>query len=107
MDSEGYLLVADSSNSAIRRVSMDGDVTTLIRKEDDSIKNPLGICVNGEDIYVSDYGANWIKKISEGKVVPVFNVENPSGILWMDIYSLFLQRQTRSTEEVNALQDLE
>jgi serine/threonine protein kinase len=69
--------VADTGNGRLRRIVLDGEVTTLLdsgagrvafgKGSDGSIKfsNPGGVAVDGAgNIYVSDTGANCIRKIT-------------------------------------------
>lgn len=93
MSSDGCLLVADSVNYSVRKVTMDGVVTTLVGNgcgdvdgdlSQAKLKNLNGICINGEDIYVVNYSANAVKKISEGRVVSLRGVERPSGICFLN-----------------------
>lgn len=77
VDSDGSLLVADSLNLKIRRVSMDRVVSVFAGTGEKGEKDgdlseadftyPTGICRNGKDLYVVDGGR--VRKISEGKVV--------------------------------------
>lgn len=72
LDSDGSLLVVDSENYRIRRVSMDGVVTTLVGTEeysDEENMSPSQICRNGDVLYVSDFDADCVRKISNESVV--------------------------------------
>lgn len=52
VDSFGYIYVADSGNDSIRRIHHDGKVSTLKIK----VKQPQGLLVSGENLYISDTG---------------------------------------------------
>jgi sugar lactone lactonase YvrE len=72
--------VADTDNGRLRRIVLDGEVTSLLdagggkvvfgKGSDGSMKfsNPGGVAVDGAgNIYVSDTGANCIRKITGAK----------------------------------------
>jgi sugar lactone lactonase YvrE len=79
--SDGTIYVADADNMAIRRVTADGTVTTWagtmgVTGSLDGIGNqarferPIGIAIDpGGTLYVADYNANTIRKISPDRVV--------------------------------------
>ncbi len=81
IDRDGALLVADYNNNRIRRVSLDGTVTTLAGNGDYGAKDgpalassfayPVALAVDGEDgtIYVLEHGNNGVRKISADRVV--------------------------------------
>ena len=83
-DSEGNLFVADHINNCIRKVSVDGQVTTFAGKADQlgmadgtgeeaRFALPYGIAVDAADnIYVSDLGNRRIRKITRDRVVTTF-----------------------------------
>jgi hypothetical protein len=78
LDSEGFLLVADLVNHRVRRVSLDGSVSTFTGSgergnndgnlEEAQFKKPFNVCTNGADIYVVDSICG-LRKISNGKVL--------------------------------------
>lgn len=94
LDSDGSLLVADSRNSRIRRVSMDGVVTTVAGSGEQGDKDgelnqaqfnsPEEICRNGDVLYVADFNASCVKKISNGRVVSLRGIECPSGVAFLN-----------------------
>lgn len=89
MDVDGSLVVVDSHNDALRRVTMDGKVTTIAGKRrsgarvrpaipaeclcsDATFKMPHGVVVDGEGaIIVSDCGHRCLRKINNGVVTRI------------------------------------
>ncbi|WP_295672856.1 NHL repeat-containing protein [uncultured Mucilaginibacter sp.] len=80
VDTHGVVYVADTHNSMIRKITPDGNVTTLAGRPDAATKdhpgamvrfdNPYGIAVdkNG-NVFVSDWDKDQVKKVSpDGKV---------------------------------------
>lgn len=59
VDSSGCVYVADTDNGKIKKICS-GKVKTILNK----LKNPEGVAVFGNTLYVSDTGHNLIKKIS-------------------------------------------
>ena len=57
---------------------MDGDLSQA------QFMRPVAICRNGDDIYVSDYSANCVKKISNGNVISLKGIEYPTGITFLN-----------------------
>jgi len=96
---DGSLYVADSFNHKIRRISPNGDVSTLAGNIYENLDGPArsacfrvptDVAVDGRDgtIYVADFGNNAIRKISHGNVTTVrertgdaVQFNNPRGIL--------------------------
>ncbi len=79
-DPAGYLVVADSGNNRIRRVNLDGSVTTLAGTGEAGytdgpvgaaqFKDPAGVAVEPDGtILVADGGNEAIREIAQGKVV--------------------------------------
>lgn len=79
IDKSGNLYVSDQGNYAIRKISPEGDVTTIAGRgvmgyDNGSIAtatftNPRGIAVDDNgNIYVSEYYGHTIRKISNGQV---------------------------------------
>jgi sugar lactone lactonase YvrE len=70
LDGSGSLVVADSGNGAIRRVSPDGKVTTIAAK----FKTPMGVAVDQTGaIFVADSGLSRIRKVLPGGTVEPFS----------------------------------
>ncbi|TCD00198.1 T9SS type B sorting domain-containing protein [Pedobacter psychroterrae] len=71
VDANGNLYIADRMNDAVRKIAIDGTVSTLATI---NINRPWGIEVNpvSGDIYVSNYGNHQIMKISPAGVVTAF-----------------------------------
>lgn len=92
VDASGYVYVADSGNNRIRKISPDGDVTTLAGSgvagsQDDAnplaatFDDPRGIAVDssGSTVYVSDYKGHVIRSITATGVVTVAGLAGVSG----------------------------
>jgi len=81
VDGAGNVIVADMSNSTIRKITPDGQVTTLaglagVAGSEDGLAgnarfyNPFGVAVDGADnVYVSDSANNTIRKITPAGIV--------------------------------------
>ena len=91
-DKEGNLLVADTWNNCIRKISTDNGMVTTIAGcgegfvdgnalTEAKFNNPFSLAINDDIIYVSDTGNNAIRKISHG-IVSTFatGFKFPSGI---------------------------
>lgn len=83
VDTHGIVYVADTHNSMIRKITPDGNVTTLAGRPDTgTIKhpealsrfdNPYGIAVDkAGNVFVSDWDKDQIKKVSPDGKVSVF-----------------------------------
>ncbi len=69
-----YLVVADTDNHRIRKVALDGTVTTVAGSGTLGSKNdkgtsatfnyPVGIAVDGTTLYVAEYGGHLLRKIA-------------------------------------------
>ncbi|MDB6059507.1 MAG: repeat protein, partial [Verrucomicrobiales bacterium] len=80
-DGNGNLYVADSKNNTVRKITLDGRVTTLaglsgVVGSGDGLggtatfNSPFGVAVDGGgNVYVGDSANNTIRKISPGGVV--------------------------------------
>lgn len=60
LDSKGNIYVADKGNGAIRKIDLDGNVTTITN---DVIKRPSGIVIKDDVLYVTDMLLNKIFRI--------------------------------------------
>jgi sugar lactone lactonase YvrE len=80
VDSAGYIYVSDTYNNLIRKISPEGEVTTLAGQETKghsdgkgkiaSFLHPQGIAVDHfGNVYVADMGNNKIRKITPGGTV--------------------------------------
>ncbi len=64
VDKAGNVYVADSGNSAIRKVTVSGVVSTLLST---GLTNPQGVAVDAAGtLYIADTGSNKIKKFAAG-----------------------------------------
>ncbi|MGZ8779636.1 MAG: IPT/TIG domain-containing protein, partial [Thermoanaerobaculia bacterium] len=80
---DGAIYVADTKNHRIRRVALDGTVTTFAGTGERggqatdgprlgaTFNEPRGIVAAGSDLYIADTKNNAIRKISEGQVTTV------------------------------------
>jgi aminopeptidase-like protein len=76
IDEDGSIIMADSKNHCIRKITSDGMVSTLIGKggiagyqdgnpEDALFDQPTGIAIDKDyNIYVADYNNNVVRKLS-------------------------------------------
>jgi hypothetical protein len=92
IDSDGSILVADAPNARIRRVELNGFVSTFVGNErgkkdgnlnEAQFKYPTAICRNGNDIYVCDNDANCVKKITNGKVNSLKGIDGPTDLTFL------------------------
>ena len=76
-DEEGCLYIAETGKGAIRKVSTEGEVTTVC----DGLDRPMGICYFDGWIYVAETGANRIVRVKDGKidVIAGSGEETPEG----------------------------
>jgi len=92
IDSEGTLYVADCGNHRIRRVTMDGVVTTIAgngaaahrdgQGRVASFYNPCGIAIDSNDVlYVADYSNNCVRVVSRGGVVATLSCHEDEAAL--------------------------
>lgn len=61
-DGEGNLYVADTGNGAIRKIDPKGAVTTVV----EGLEEPMGLCMEGNVLYIAEAGANRIMKVEDG-----------------------------------------
>lgn len=96
VDRAGNLFVADTGNSAVRRIGADGRVTTLAGPSADAIQRgvdgpvaaatvgrPAGVAVDADgSLFVADFGHRdrKIRKINAGMVSSLAQAAQPSGI---------------------------
>jgi len=100
IDVQGNLHVADTGNSAIRRITPDGVVSTLVVKEA-ALLHPHGVAVDTEgNVYVADTGADLVRRIaSDGSALtlaPGTTFHGPQGIA-VDSAGLVYVADTDST----------
>jgi len=78
VDGSGNIYVADASNNAIRKITLNGTtwtVSTLAKnsRHGTTINEPSGVAVDGSgNVYVADAGNNVILKITSGGSVSIF-----------------------------------
>ena len=81
VDARGNVLIADTGNSRIRRVSLDGVITTVAGNNDDgfsgdggattsSLESPQGVAVDGAgNIYIADSGNHRVRRVTaDGRI---------------------------------------
>lgn len=66
-DEEGNLYIADTLENAIRKVTPEGELTTLVS----DLSEPMGLCYQDGALYVAETGANRIVKVQDGSISPV------------------------------------
>jgi sugar lactone lactonase YvrE len=90
-DSTGNMYVVDATNKLVRRITQNGVVTTFAGAS--NFTTPYGIAVDyNDDVYVSDEGANNIKKITSGGSVSIFcsGLSTPKGICFDTANTLYV-----------------
>lgn len=76
LDADGNLLAADASMNVVRKITMAGEVSTLVgsgrygnqdgRAQDASFKSPSGIAIDGSGaIYLADYSNGRVRKVTK------------------------------------------
>jgi IPT/TIG domain./NHL repeat. len=75
-DQDGNIIIADSGNSCIRKITPAGDVVTIIgiggkagyqdgNPEDALFNDPRGVCIDKDyNIYIADFGNNCVRKLA-------------------------------------------
>lgn len=63
-DEEGNLYIADTLEGAVRKVTPQGDLTTVASE----LSEPMGLCWKDGALYVAEAGANRIVKVQDGTV---------------------------------------
>lgn len=77
-DASGALYVADTGNSAIRKIDTRGNVTTYLTRQA-GLNEPTGLYFAGGVLYVADSGNNRICKIENGSVVTLAGLSGDEG----------------------------
>lgn len=63
-DGEGNLYVSDTGKGAVRKITLEGVVTTAAR----GLNEPTGLCWSGGALYIAETGANRIVKLEQGQI---------------------------------------
>ena len=80
LDSQGRLVIADTFNYRIRRVALDGTITTIAGTGDPNVLRPYGLTADkAGNVYFSDVPNNLIKRIDAGGNLTVFAGTGASG----------------------------
>ncbi len=58
---DGALYVADTANNAIRKITPDGTVSTLVNE---GLRGPYGVAVAGTTVFIADTGNNALKTVA-------------------------------------------
>ena len=66
-DGEGNLYVSDTLAGAVRKITPEGAVSTLI----DGLSEPMGLCWKDGTLYIAETGANRIVKTADGRLTVV------------------------------------
>ena len=100
VDGDGTLFVADTGNNAIRRVTADGDVTTLVSE---GLRGPVGVTVaaDGRLIVADTYNDRVVVVRRNGTIAPLAGIAGQPGLL--DGEGAFAQFDTPA--DVAALSD--
>jgi len=74
-DLDGSVIVADSGNNAIRRIGLNGQLTTIIR---DGLSNPTDVIVLGQGRYaIADTGHNRVVVATTRGLTPIAGTGSP------------------------------
>ncbi len=65
-DKDGNLYVSDSGNGAIRKIDVDGRVTTVVK----GLDSPSGLCWKDGVLYVCETGLNRIVTVTQDTITP-------------------------------------
>ncbi|MDQ0640215.1 sugar lactone lactonase YvrE [Pedobacter sp. W3I1] len=93
INAKNEIFVADSGNYAIRKISISGAVTSVIKSKPYGITAPTGIFVDKNDqIFFSDSGYGWIYKLSAtGDIIQLASgTPGPSGLFWQQPYQIWV-----------------
>lgn len=71
----GEVYIADTGNGSIRRLSPDGQVTTVYT----GLADPTGLCWWNGALYIAETGAHCISKLENGVRTVVVGIENEDG----------------------------
>ena len=66
-DGDGNLYVSDTFEGAVRRITPEGTVTTVV----DGLIDPMGLCWKDGVLYIAETGANRIVKVTDGRLTVV------------------------------------
>lgn len=72
-DNDGNLYVSDTFADAVRKISPDGEVTTVASH----VLEPMGLCWHDGALYIAESGADRIVKLENGRIVPVAGSGEP------------------------------
>lgn len=72
-DTEGNLYVSDTFQDAVRRITPDGEVTTVASQ----VSEPMGLCWHGGALYIAETGANRIVKLEKDRLSVVAGSGQP------------------------------
>ena len=79
IDNDGNLLVADTGNGVIRKITKDGTVSTYI----DGLQAPVGLCWSENALYITDVVSNQIFKFESDQLKVVSGIANEINGEWI------------------------
>jgi DNA-binding beta-propeller fold protein YncE len=95
INTRNEIFVADSGNYAIRKISVSGAVTSVIRNIPHGITAPTGIFVDKNDqLFFTDCGYGWIyRRSNTGNITQLAsgaNLGGSSGLFWNQPYQIWV-----------------
>jgi len=81
LDAQGNLYIADTGNNRIRKVDVNGTISTLTGANQPSFNGPSSVAVFGNNVYIADPGNHVVRRFSltEGEFSIFAGIQNSPG----------------------------